>query len=209
MYRSGGKRPLYDTAFSRWATFAIQGQSLQWLLDPTADMGTNLVGNSSYGYQLDEDYTVVSAEEAALNDGIVRVADPVYDFEELKYAVTGDISIPVMTLHTIGDLFVPFSMEQLWAQRIALAGNSDLFRARAIRSCDHCAFTVEEEVTAFAELVAWVEYGLAPQGDDILDPEIVAAEDFGCQFTTVPVADFGDDPTRSLDDPDFATVCTE
>ncbi len=207
MYRSGGKRPLYDTAFARWATFNIVGQSLQWLLDPTAGLGTNLVGNSSYAYQLDEDYDTVSQEEAALNDLIVRVADPVHDFEESMYAVTGDIDIPILTLHTIGDLFVPFSMEQLWAQRIADAGNADLFRARAIRSGDHCAFTIEEEVTAFAELVAWVENGITPPGDDILDPEVVAADDFGCQFTKVPNPAYYDDPTRSLDDPDFEAVC--
>ncbi len=207
MYRSGGKRPLYDTAFARWATFNVNGQALSWLLDPTAELGTNVVGNSIYAYQLDDDYATVSEEEAALNDGIVRVADPVHDFEESMYAVTGDIDIPVLTLHTIGDLFVPFSMEQLWAQRIADAGNADLFRARAIRSGNHCSFTVEEEVTAFAELVAWVEHGLLPAGDDILNPDVVDDANFGCQFTKIPNPDYFDDPTRYLDDPYFEAIC--
>ncbi|MDA8139740.1 MAG: carboxylesterase family protein [Desulfobacteraceae bacterium] len=207
MYRSGGKRPMYDTAFARWATFAISGQSLQWLKDPTAGLGTNLVGNSSYAYQLDDDYATVSEEEAALNAGIFRVSDPVYNFEDSMYPVTGNIHIPVLTLHTIGDLFVPFSMEQLWARRIADAGHADLFRARAIRSGNHCAFTVGEEVQAFAELVAWVENGITPQGDDILNPAAVAADDFGCRFTKVANPAYGDDPTRYLDDPNFSAVC--
>ena len=163
MYRSGGKRPLYDTAFSRWATFAIQGQSLSWLADPTSGLGINVVGNQSVSYQLD-DVVGNSQAEDELNAGIVRVADPIYDFDAEMYPVTGNIEIPVLTLHTLGDLFVPFSMEQLWAQRIADAGNADLFRARAIRSGNHCSFTVEEEVTAFAELVAWVQYGIPPAG---------------------------------------------
>lgn len=209
MYRSGGKRPLYDTAFARWATFNANGQALDWLMDPTAGLGTNVVGNSSYVYHLDDDYATVSDEEEALNTGIIRVADPVHDFEESMYAVTGDINVPVLTLHTIGDLFVPFSMEQLWAQRIAEAERSHLFRARAIRSGSHCAFTVEEEVTAFAELVAWVESGFPPEGDSILDPEVVAADDFGCKFTMVPNLLYGDDPTRHLDDPDFEEVCLD
>lgn len=207
MYRSGGKRPLYDTAFARWATFAVGDQSLGWLTDPTSGVGTNLVGNGTYAYQLDEDYAAVSEEEAALNAGIFRVSDPVSDFDDLMYPVTGNINIPVLTLHTVGDLFVPFSMEQLWAQRIADAGNSDLFRARAIRSGNHCAFTMEEEMQAFAELVAWVDDGMTPEGDDILNPEVVAADDFGCRFTKVVNPLYGDDPTRDLDDPDFEAVC--
>lgn len=209
MYRSGGKRPLYDTAFSRWATFAIQGQSLSWLADPTSGLGINVVGNASRDYHLDDDFAAISEPEDLLNKGIQRVNDPIYDFEAEMYPVSGHIDIPVLTLHTIGDLFVPFSMEQLWAQRIADAGNSDRFSARAIRSGSHCAFTVEEEVQAFAELVAWVDYGIKPIGDKILEPDVVAADDFGCQFTKIVNPAYGDDPTRYLDDPDFAAVCSD
>ncbi|MBI5550231.1 MAG: carboxylesterase family protein [Desulfobacterales bacterium] len=206
MYRSGGRRPLYDTAFSRWATFAINSQSLKWLTDPTAASGTNMVGNGSTVYQLDDD-PEPSAAEIALNSGIRRVSDPVYGFEELMLGVTGQIDIPVLTLHTIGDLFVPFSMEQIWARRIADAGNDDLFRARAIRSGNHCAFTLQEEVEAFMELVAWVGDGPVPEGDAILDPATVAADDFGCRFTRAVNPLYGDDPTRYRDDPDYAAVC--
>jgi para-nitrobenzyl esterase len=207
MYRSGGRRPLYDTAFSRWATFAIRNQSLSWLADPTAATGTNMVGNGSTVYQLDDDLEPSEAE-IALNSGIRRVSDPTYDFEALMLGVSGEIDIPVLTLHTLGDLFVPFSMEQIWAGRIAEAGNADLFRARAIRSGNHCSFTVQEEVEAFMELVAWVGNGPVPAGDAILDPATVAADDFGCRFTRAVNPLYGDDPTRYRDDPDYAAVCT-
>ncbi|MBI5894588.1 MAG: carboxylesterase family protein [Desulfobacterales bacterium] len=207
MYRSGGLRPLYDTAFSRWATFAIGSQSLSWLRDPTAGSGTNMVGNGSTIYRLDDD-PEPSEAEIALNSGIRRVSDPTYAFEESMLAVTGDVDIPVLTLHTLGDLFVPFSMEQIWARRIAAAGNADLFRSRAIRSGGHCAFTVQEEVQAFAELIAWANGGAAPEGDAILDEVSVAAEDFGCRFTRPVNPAYGDDPTRFRDDPDYAAVCT-
>jgi hypothetical protein len=39
--------------------------------------------------------------------------------------------------------------------------------------------------TAFDDLVNWVVNGVKPAGDDILDPAVVAAPDFGCKFTPV------------------------
>jgi len=62
-------------------------------------------------------------------------------------------------------------------------GNSDLLRTHIYRSTDHCRFTPEETVTAFKDLAAWVERGIVPEGDDILDPLQVAADDFGCAFS--------------------------
>jgi hypothetical protein len=56
---------------------------------------------------------------------------------------------------------------------------------RAIRGRGHCEFTTAEVVTAFDDLVNWVENGVKPAGDDILDPQVVAQPDFGCQFTPV------------------------
>jgi hypothetical protein len=98
--------------------------------------------------------------------------------------VNGDITIPVLTLHTLGDLFVPFSMEQFYARRVAAHGASGLLVQRAIRDFGHCAFAPEEIVTGFVDLVNWVEHGVKPAGDDLLDPAVVAAPDFGCGFTS-------------------------
>ena len=76
-------------------------------------------------------------------------------------------------------------MEQIYAQRAAEAGNADLLVQRAIRGRSHCEFLASELTTAFDDLVAWVEDGVKPAGDDILDPVAVASPTFGCQFTTV------------------------
>jgi hypothetical protein len=89
----------------------------------------------------------------------------------------------VITLHTLGDLFVPFSMEQIYARRVAANGASDLLVSRAIRDVRHCGFTVDEQVAGFVDLVNWVEHGVKPAGDDILTPSAVAAATFGCNFT--------------------------
>ena len=98
--------------------------------------------------------------------------------------MSGDITIPVLTLHTIGDLFVPFSMEQLYAQRVAANGASHLLVQRAIRDVGHCTFTGDEIVMGFIDLVSWVEGGIIPAGDNLLDPKEVADLEFGCDFTS-------------------------
>ena len=89
--------------------------------------------------------------------------------------IRGTIRVPVLSLHTLGDLFVPFSMEQVYARRVDARGSSDLLVTRAIRDFGHCGFTVAEQNAAFADLVRWVEDGLKPAGDDVLDPAAVAA----------------------------------
>ena len=40
-----------------------------------------------------------------------------------------------------------------------------------------------EEERAFADLVNWVVNGVKPEGDDILDPAVVADPHFGCRFS--------------------------
>lgn len=198
MYRSGGPRPLYDTAFSYYATFDL-AQASDWLLDPTSGAGMgNLAGNENTVYNLNDDDESESAEEAALRAGIARVSVTTGDYSALMWDVTGDIHIPVLSLHTLGDLYVPFSMEQIWERRIDDANNGNWFRARAIRALTHCEFSQTEETSAFADLVTWAETNIAPQGDDILAPATVAAPDFGCAFTT---------PARFYD-LDYTAQCT-
>ncbi len=91
--------------------------------------------------------------------------------------------MPVLSMHTLGDLFVPFSMEQIYARRAAANGVGDLLVTRAIRDVNHCGFTTVEMERGFADLVNWVSNGVKPAGDDILTPATVANPNFGCTFT--------------------------
>ena len=95
----------------------------------------------------------------------------------------GDIRIPVVSIHTLGDLFVPFSMQQVYQRRVEAKGNSAYLVQRAIRGASHCDFTVAEQVTAFADMVAWEGGGAKPAGDDVVTPATVAAPTYGCTFT--------------------------
>lgn len=177
-YLSGGERHLYDIGFITYADFLF-----------TLIMDPDIVGNMDTFYHLDDILNEISDDEGALNDEIYR-GEPISSAIKPNGlanvpVVSGDIGIPVVSIHTIGDLYVPFSMEQIYAERVAANGKSDLLVQRAIRDVGHCYFTEDEEWQAFIDLVNWVENGVRPDGDDFLDPNAVADLYFGCAFTTV------------------------
>jgi hypothetical protein len=182
--RSGGDRPLFDAAFPAWANFLFQFGALDGTVPRSPGV---VVDNTDAVYQFDTDPALSPAEQA-LNAAVLRVAQTPAGRIEHGIAnvpvVNGTPPVPVLTLHDLGDLFVPFSMEQVYAQRVAAAGLSDRVVQRAIRGVGHCDFTAAELVTGFTDLVRWVEDGVKPAGDDVLTPSVVAAPSYGCQFTT-------------------------
>jgi len=184
-YLTGGERPTFDVAFVSWAVFLLQFGDDDGTLSGL--LPGNVSTNEGVFYQLDGD-PAHSGEEMALNQSVLRVAADPQARNSRGLAnvpkITGDIPVPVISMHTIGDLFVPFSMEQIYAREVAAHGKSDMLVSRAIRDVGHCAFTLAEQQQAFADLVRWVETGARPAGDDILDPATVAQPDFGCQFTS-------------------------
>jgi acetyl esterase/lipase len=182
--RSGGLRPLSDAAFLAWASFLFQFG---------ADDGTVpgkpgvVVDNTDAVYQFDTDPQLSPAEQE-LNDAVLRVARHPSGRPSPGLAnvplVKGTPPVPVLTLHDLGDLFVPFSMEQIYAERVAANSDPDRLVQRAIRGVGHCDFTAAELVTGFVDLVTWVEHGVRPAGDDVLSEDVVADPHYGCAFTT-------------------------
>jgi len=180
---SGGPRPAFATSFVVWGNFLFTVGTTG------GDIGVapgNVQGNVDTVYQIDAD-PALSPQELALNAAVLRVAEDPQGRHPDGLAnippITGRLPVPVLSLHTIGDLFVPFSMEQIYARRAAAQGAADLLVVRAIRDHGHCGFNVAEEEQAFADLVNWVVNGVKPDGDDILNPAAVAHPDFGCTFT--------------------------
>jgi hypothetical protein len=182
---SGGDRPVYDQGFvgPSGGDFAF-------------NFGSAVAGpgreNFDTVYQFDTDPRL-SSEELQFNNTVIRITASTQDrdrngiFNQVTSspALTAKFKIPVLTLHTLGELFVPFHMEQVYARRAIAAGTDDLLVQRAIRGRSHCEFLPAELTTAFDAVVNWVVNGVKPEGDDILDPATVAAPDFGCKFTPV------------------------
>jgi hypothetical protein len=186
--RSGGVRPLFDQGFLFWNGVA-PGDFLFGLGvgDGTLPRQPGVaVQNSDVVYQFDTDPALSGAEQT-LNAAIQRVsADPQARRKNGLANVTpttGRLKIPMLTLHTLGDLFVPFHMEQEYAARVAAHGASHLLVQRATRDFGHCTFTPLELVQTFVDLVTWVEGGVKPAGDNVLDAAAVADPNFGCTFT--------------------------
>ncbi len=184
--RSGGARPNFDQAWLFWNAVAVD-----FLFNLAIDTGTipvngSGVDNSDVIYQFDLDPTLNPAEQA-FNDGVLRMtADPQARHPNGLAGVpptSGDITVPVLSLHNLGDLFVPFHNEVIYGRRVAASGKSDLLVQRAIRGVNHCDFTGLELIRGFSDLVTWVETGVKPAGDAVTDPIAVAAPDFGCAFT--------------------------
>jgi hypothetical protein len=95
-----------------------------------------------------------------------RESNPV--FAEL----TGKIRVPLLTIHETGDFRVPFRLQQDYRRRTLAAGTSHLLVQRAVRWAGHCAFDGAVRERAFEDLVAWIERGVVPAGDDVLAPDV-------------------------------------
>ena len=182
---TGGQRPMFDQGIafggsfpSAYGTFGSDGTV-------TGILNKNVLDTTAYTYVIDGD----TAGSAALNAAAIKLkTDP--DSNRLRRdglrwvpVINGEFKIPVVSIHTLGDLFVPFSMEQTYQRRVAAKGNSGWLVQRAIRGASHCDFTVAEQTEAFDAMIKWERDGIKPTGDDVVTPATVAASTYGCTFT--------------------------
>jgi hypothetical protein len=85
---------------------------------------------------------------------------------------TGRLTVPLITLHETGDAWVPLSMEQSYRRRTIAAGTDHLLVQRVMRAGSHCGFDGEMREQAFDDLVAWIERGVRPAGEDVLAADL-------------------------------------
>ncbi|GAA3778419.1 hypothetical protein [Micromonospora maritima] len=177
--RSGGPRPGADAAFAVWKDFLF-GIATTDGGDSPAQRPGQLATNLFTRY--------TPNQPVNLNATVQRVA-PENLRQRLSPALTevpriaGRPTVPVLSLHDLGDLFVPFSMEQAYARDVAWHGRSRLLVQRAVRAAQHCEFSPAEAGAAWDDLTRWVRTGKRPAGDAVTDPRAVAAPDFGCRFS--------------------------
>lgn len=205
MNLTGGERPIFGE-------YGFANEDLQFAVlgsggsngDINGILARNIYDNTDRVYRWTSGESP-NASEQEFNETIMRVAadsgvNPMRD-DGVRWLplVQGDFDVPVMTLHTLGDFYVPFRHQQLYREGAIENGNEDLLVQRAIRAPGHCDFTPSETITAMTEFLLWVnDESAVPEGDndDILDPAALAADDFGCEFS---------DPAR---DEELVGVCT-
>lgn len=182
---TGGDRPLFDQGVlfgrsfqSAYGTFGSDGTV-------TGILNRNVLDTNALTYVIKDDAVGsdalnLAAQKLAASSEANRLRT-----DGLRWipAINGEFTIPVVSIHTLGDLFVPFSMQQVYQQRAAAKGNANWLVQRAIRGASHCDFTVAEQVQAFEAMVVWERTGAKPAGDDVMTPATVANPAYGCTFT--------------------------
>ncbi|MEH6386662.1 alpha/beta hydrolase [Pseudomonas profundi] len=187
---TGGERPIFENGFAssfQNVVLATGGR--------TGDVNGILAGNG-YG-NVDQVYRWTNdpepdAEEIEFNERIARVsadpdANPLRD-DGVRWIplVNGDFDVPVLTMHTLGDFYVPFRHQQLYREGAQENGNDNLLVQRAIRAPSHCDFSAGEYRELVEDWLAWVNGDVVtdkPDGDEVLDPTVVADSNYGCDFT--------------------------
>lgn len=182
---TGGSRPMFDVGMayggsfqSAWGFFGVDSV----LTGMTTKVGTD---TNRFVYKIDDD----AAASTSLNGSVQKLTGQA-NYNRLRRdglrwvpQVNGEMAVPVLTMHTLGDLFVPFSMQQVYRTRTVAKGNGSKLVQRAIRGVSHCDFLNAEIKQGFDDLVKWVKQGTVPAGDDVLTAATVAANTYGCTHT--------------------------
>lgn len=178
--RSGGQRPGDDAAFAIWKDFlfsiAVPTGAGDTPAQRPGQLSTNLFTRYEPNTPVDVNATVLRVAPENLRE---RLSPRLTQVPR----ISGRPRVPVLSMHDLGDLFVPFSMEQHYANDVQGHGRSNLLVQRAIRAAQHCEFTPTEVGTAWDDLTRWVRTGERPDGDNVTNPATVAAPDYGCRFS--------------------------
>lgn len=182
---TGGPRPIFAQGLAFGGSFPSMWGALGGDGTITGILNDNILDTMAYTYTIDGD----AAGSTALNASVLKLKATA-DANRLRRdglrwipQINGEIKIPVVSIHTLGDLFVPFSMQQVYKKRVDAKGNSQWLVQRAIRGASHCDFTVAEQVDAFEAMIKWERDGVKPAGDDVVTAATVAAASYGCTFT--------------------------
>ena len=185
---SGGERPIYNVSFGFFQDLlqgfagsdgTVEGITLKNVVDTT---GITYRDQSNLGQPLTNDEINFNSMiiQAEAEEGANALRD-----DGLRWipTVKGEFDVPVVTAHTIGDLFVPILMEQQYRERANANGNGGLLVQRAIRAPGHCDFTAAEFEDTLDAMLDWEQLDIKPGGDDWNTPATVADSNFGCNYT--------------------------
>ena len=114
-----------------------------------------------------------SFDDATLNATVQRFSShpDAVNYVKHNYDPTGQLKIPVLTLHTLLDPVVPGSHELAYAQAVAKAGSEQMLVQQSVARYDHCNFKPQEKLTALHQLDQWIsDPGQKPQSGNVTIP---------------------------------------
>jgi len=100
-----------------------------------------------------------SADDTQLNATVQRFdADQAArDAISTSYETNGDLSRPLVTMHTTGDPVVPYRQAELYASKVISTGSTALYDHIKVEAYGHCQFTSLDIFSAFNRLVTMVD----------------------------------------------------
>jgi pimeloyl-ACP methyl ester carboxylesterase len=111
----------------------------------------------------------LSADLRALNAGATIKADPAAaEYLERYVSFDGQLQVPVLSVHTVGDGLVIPANETAYATVVNSAGSANMLRQVFVNRAGHCSFTPAETIVAFQALLKriaagrWDDASLAP-----------------------------------------------
>ncbi len=128
----------------------------------------------------------LAADIRALNSGTRISADPkAVAYLDRFVSFDGNLSVPVLTMHTIGDGLVVPQDETAYSDVVRVAGKQDLLRQLFINRAGHCAFSAAETIMAIEVMLARLDSG--NWGGPALAPGMLndAALSLGDSYQTV------------------------
>jgi pimeloyl-ACP methyl ester carboxylesterase len=125
------------------SALALLWQNVMGARDAREKLGGNPYGNRLRWYS-------GSTNDMTLNLRVRRVdADVSALLKVQQFSPTGDLRIPLVTLHTTGDAVVPYAHELLYAAKVRPSNRGRLLPLPVLRA-GHCAFSTSEVLTGFA-----------------------------------------------------------
>jgi hypothetical protein len=111
-----------------------------------------------------------SNNDAALNAGVYRAGFNREAIEWLNraYNPTGDVEIPTVTIHTIGDGLVIVENEHEYREEFSEEHDRRKLFQIYTNAGGHCEFSNSEIAAAFAALVNWVERKQQPTTEGVM-----------------------------------------
>ena len=128
--------------------------------NPSWNTGVNYVADLAKSVDLKEVKALYQAAGLSLGQDVQTLnssprvkANPDAEVYLIKnIAFNGDISVPVLTMHTTGDGLVVPENEQAYRSAVDRAGRGNLLRQVFVHRAGHCTFTPAETVTAVQTL---------------------------------------------------------
>jgi pimeloyl-ACP methyl ester carboxylesterase len=119
--------------------------------DATLKLGGNPYGNMARVYSGSDDDTTLNAHVARFTADATALANVG------EYRTSGELTVPLVTMHTTGDQIVPFAQASMYAAK-QHATTTGRFVLLPVSRYGHCNFTTGEVLSAFDQLTSQRSY---------------------------------------------------